>query len=197
MPVRFLSLILILCALLAAPAARAAITITFWSHEFGSSFPHAFFTLRGVPDGGGAPVDANYGFTPKAITPAILMGTVPGRLDIAKPAYIANSDAQFSLVLNDAQYARILALVAGWSDKTGDGRYNMNSRNCIHFVAEAARIAGVARLDFPALMKKPRSYLKAVAAANAAQVRVIAMDGRAYLASLPPLAASQAMANTR
>jgi hypothetical protein len=197
MPMRFLSLLLALCALLAAPAAQAAITITFWSHEFGSHFPHAFFTLRGIPEAGGNPVDANYGFTPKAITPAILMGTVPGRLDIAKAAYIAKSDAQFSVVLTDAQYARILALVAGWSDKTGDGRYNMNSRNCIHFVAEAARIAGVARLDFPALMKKPRSYLRAVAAANAAQVQVIAMDGRAYLAVLPPLVPPPPVAATR
>jgi hypothetical protein len=125
------------------------------------------------------------------------MGTVPGRLDIAKPAYIANSDAQFSLLLTDAQYARILALVAGWSDKTGDGRYNMNSRNCIHFVAEAARIAGVATVEFPALMKKPRSYLKAVAAANPTQVTIIAKNGRAYLASLPPLVVAAAGAGTR
>jgi hypothetical protein len=197
MPVRCLSLLLSVCALLVAMPAQAAITITFWSHEFGSSFPHAFFTLRGVPDAGGAAVDANYGFTPKAITPAILMGTVPGRLDIAKPAYIANSDAQFSLLLTDAQYARILALVAGWSDKTGDGRYNMNSRNCIHFVAEAARIAGVATVEFPALMKKPRSYLKAVAAANPTQVTIIAKNGRAYLASLPPLVVAAAGAGTR
>jgi hypothetical protein len=73
----------------------------------------------------------------------------------------------------------------------------MNSRNCIHFVAEAARIAGVATVEFPALMKKPRSYLKAVAAANPTQVTIIAKNGRAYLASLPPLVVAAAGAGTR
>lgn len=189
---RILPLLMALCALIVVHPAQAAVTITFWSHELGSSFPHAFFTLRGVPDAGGAAVDANYGFTPKTISPAILMGTVPGRLDIAKPAYIANSDAQFSLVLSDAQYARVMALVAAWDERTGDGQYHMNRRNCVHFVQEAAKIAGVAQVDFPALMKKPRSYLKAVATANAGRVRMVAMDGKAYLASLPPLVTASA-----
>ncbi|MCE3590045.1 hypothetical protein LXJ59_25990, partial [Escherichia coli] len=71
-----LALMMTFVALLGATPAWAAVTITFWSHEFGNSFPHAFFTLRGVPDAGGAPVDANYGFTAKAVTPALLMGTV-------------------------------------------------------------------------------------------------------------------------
>lgn len=189
---RIPSLLLALCALLLVVPAQAAVTITFWSHELGSSFPHAFFTLRGVPDAGGAAVDANYGFTPTALTPAILMGTVPGRLDIAKPAYIANSDAQFSMVLSDAQYRQVMALVAAWDERTGNGDYHMNRRNCVHFVQQAAKIAGVAQVDFPALMKKPRSYLRAVAAANAGQVRVIDMNGKAYLASLPPLVTASA-----
>ncbi|MGE7205256.1 hypothetical protein ACQKJZ_06210 [Sphingomonas sp. NPDC019816] len=169
--------------------AQAAVTITFWSHELGNSFPHAFFSLRGVPDAGGAPVDANYGFTAKTVSPALLMGTVPGRLDISKPFYISTSDAQFSYVMTDAQYADILALVAAWDDKTGDGHYNLNRRNCVHFVQEAARRLGLVGLDHPELMKKPRSYLKAVASANADRVTVLGIPGKAYLASLPPLSA--------
>ena len=58
---------LLLSSLFGAAPAWAAVTITFWSHELGNSFPHAFFTLRGVPDAGGAPVDANYGFTAKSV----------------------------------------------------------------------------------------------------------------------------------
>lgn len=169
-----------------APRADAAVTITFWSHEFGNSFPHAFFSLRGTPDAGGAPVDANYGFTAKTISPAILMGTVPGRLDISKPAYIDSSDAQFSVVLTDAQYAAVLALTRDWGEE-GDHSYNLNKRNCVHFVQEAARRSGVANVDFPALMKKPRSYLLAVAAANAGTVTVIGQPGVKYLASLQPI----------
>jgi hypothetical protein len=186
--IRFIRSALVLVSLLAAWPAQAAVTITFWSHEFGNSFPHAFFSLRGVPDAGGAPVDANYGFTAKAVTPALLFGSVGGRLDIAKPGYINGSDAQFSVVLTDAQYAQVLALVAAWDEKTGDARYNLNNRNCVHFVQEAARRSGLVSIDFPKLMKKPRSYLKAVAAANPAQVTLIGQPGKTYLATPAPAA---------
>lgn len=185
---------LLVASLFASAPAWAAVTITFWSHELGNSFPHAFFTLRGVPDAGGAPVDVNYGFTAKSVSPAILMGTVAGRLDISKPFYIAGSDAQFSVVLSDAQYNAVLGLVAAWDEKTGDSHYNLNRRNCVHFVMEAARLAGLTGLDQPGLMKKPRSYLQAVAAANPGRVTVVKMHGKAYLASLPPLVAAPPVA---
>ncbi len=184
-----LATLLLLGSIFGSAPAWAAVTITFWSHELGNSFPHTFFTLRGVPDAGGNPVDVNYGFTAKSVSPKILMGTVAGRLDISKPGYIAGSDAQFSLVLSDAQYAEILTLIAAWDEKTGDGHYNLNNRNCVHFVKEAARIAGLSGLDQPGLMRKPRSYLKAVAEANPGRVTIVNMHGKAYLASLPPIGA--------
>ena len=74
--------------------------------------------------------------------------------------------------------------------KDGDSHYNLNQRNCVHFVQEAARRIGLVGLDHPELMKKPRSYLKAVAQANADRVTVIGQDGKEYLASLPPLPAA-------
>jgi hypothetical protein len=189
--IRFLATALLLIGL--PLPAQAAITITFWSHEFGNSFPHAFFTLRGVPDAGGAPVDANYGFTAKTVSPALLWGTVPGRLDIAKPDYMASSDAQFSVVLTDAQYADVLSLVREWDDKTGDAHYNLNRRNCVHFVQEAARRSGLVGLDQPGLMKKPRSFLLAVGAANSGHVVMVNQHGQQYLASLPPIAVAPAV----
>ncbi|CAN5518272.1 hypothetical protein BH09PSE4_BH09PSE4_01880 [soil metagenome] len=168
--------------------ANAAVTITFWSHELGKSFPHAFFTLRGVPDAGGAPVDLTYGFTPTAISPAMLFGNVKGKLDIAKPGYIRSSDAQFSMVITDAQFADIMALVHEWGEV--DTTYNMNHRNCVSFTQEAARLLGLPNVDFPKLIKKPRSFMKAVAAANPGRVTIVDEHGDAYLASLPPLAAT-------
>lgn len=165
--------------------AQAAVTITFWSHEFGNSFPHAFFTLRGVPDAGGAPVDINYGYTAKTISPAILFGRVPARIDVAKPGYMNGSDAQFSLTLTDAQYREMLSLVYEWSHPDVD--YALNSRNCVHFVKEAARRLGLIGIDHPKLMKKPRSYVRAVALANTGRVTLHALDGDDYLAALPPL----------
>lgn len=173
--------------LAATSPAQAAVTITFWSHELGNSFPHAFFTLSGVPDMGGPPVDTNYGFTARKISPAMLFGSVAGRLDIAKPGYIRTSDAQFSVTLTDGQYATILALAAGWSADGGDSRYSIEDRNCIHFVKEAARRIGLTDLDQPGLMKRPRSYLKAVAAANAGRITPVSLHGKAHLATLEPL----------
>lgn len=169
--------------------AHAAVTLTFWSHEFGNSFPHAFLTLRGVPDAGGAPVDGNYGFTAKSVTPALLFGSVPGEVEPSKPGYIASSDAQFSVVLSDAQYAQILSLIAAWDEKTGDGHYNLNKRNCIHFVKEAARVVGLAGIEQPGLMKRPRSYLLAVEAANEGRVVKVNQHGKEYVAALKPLTA--------
>lgn len=184
--------ILILFAAAAGPA-EAAVTMVFWSHEFGNEFPHAFVTLRGVPDAGGPPVDTNVGFTARHLSPKLLFGTVDGRLDVARPGYMRRSDAQFAIVLTDVQYAAVLALARAWSDS----RYNLNSRNCVHFVQEAGRIAGLRGLDHPQLMKKPRSYLKAVAAANAGRVIVLALPGHAYLDTLPPLPPQQPAAPVR
>ena len=183
-------------SLITTVPAQAAVTITFWSHDFGNNFPHAFVTLRGVPDAGGELVDTAYGFTAITVSPALLFGNVGGMVEVPKTAYIGDSDAQFSLVLTDAQYAQELALAQAWGGKAAgetavakhaDTRYNLNRRNCVHFVKEAARIAGLVGLDQPKLMKKPRSYLLAVGAANASAVTTVAMKGDAYLASLPPL----------
>ncbi len=175
-----------LCVGYALPA-QAAVTITFWSHELGNSFPHAFFTLRGVPDAGGAPVDTNAGFTAKSVSPALLMGPVAGKLDIARPSYVASSDAQFSVVMTDAQYVAVLRLVDAWSEGKPDSVYRLGDHNCVHFVKEAARLVGLSALDQPGLMKKPRSYLKAVLAGNAGRVTPIEMHGKQYLARLGPI----------
>ena len=178
---RFLHILLFFGLFILPLPAQAAVTITFWSHELGGDFPHTFFTLRGTIDGNGMPVDANYGFTAKSVSPAILFGTVPGRLDIADLRYIETSDAQFSLVLTDSQYADILQLISAWDEKTGNSRYNLNRRNCVHFIKEAARRLGLTGLDQPKLMKRPRSYLDAVEAANTGRVIPVDMKGKEYL----------------
>jgi hypothetical protein len=183
--IRLLAPFAALLLLVSTLPARAAVTITFWSHELGNSFPHAFFTLRGVPDAGGPAVDRDWGFSPDKISPAILFGPVRGVIEQAKPAYLRGSDAQFSLLLSDQQYAAILILIDEWSEH-GDPTYRLETRNCVHFVQEAARRAGLTAVDFPRLMKKPRSYLKAVAAANP-KVTVIDRHGKSYLPTLPPI----------
>ena len=180
-------------ALGSAGPVGAAVVITFWSHDQDQSFPHAFFALEGTPDAGGAAIDANYGFTAKAVTPAILLGDVGGKVEDNKPAYLRRSEARFSVVLDDAQLAAVQALIAEWSHDT---RYNLKRRNCVHFVGEAARRAGLDVPSLPKLMKKPKAFLVAVGAANPGRVLPIDLSGPAYLAAREAAAAEPAEQGT-
>jgi hypothetical protein len=182
----------IACLLLTIVPAQAAVTITFWSQEFGENFPHAFVTLRGTPDAGGAPVDVSYGFTARAVSPAILLGSVAGMVDHPKRHYMAISNAHFSLVLTDAQYADILRLAEQWGEEKGDSTYNLNKRNCVHFVAEAMRRVGLSVVEDKKLMKKPRSFTQSIAALNVGRVTVIEKPGKEYWATLPDLTPAEA-----
>ena len=159
---------LLLGALLVAitPAhALAAVEISFYSKELGASFPHAFVRLEGRLDRGGPPIDANYGFTAKHISPAVLMGSVTGEIISADPDYVGRSDRHFTVALSDAEYDAVMATVARWGAYKQPS-YNLNRRNCVFFVADVAATLGMVADTPPALMKKPRSYTEALAKAN-------------------------------
>ncbi len=144
----------------------AAVEISFYSREMnGDNFPHAFVALRGTVEGTGAAVDTSFGFTAKAVTPAILLGSVGGEVVFEGPNQIARSDRQFSLTLTDEQYGAALAVVERWRNRRQPS-YNMNRRNCVHFVGEIAQAIGL-NVEFPrGLMKRPRSYLQHIRSLN-------------------------------
>ena len=74
-----LALVFLLLFVLPAQA-WAAVEVAFYSRELGgNNFPHAFVTLQGTVDATGEAVDTSYGFTAKAVTPAILLGSVARR----------------------------------------------------------------------------------------------------------------------
>lgn len=158
----------ILLAAISAPA-RAAVEITFYSHEFGSTFPHAFITLTGTDERTGKQIDENYGFTATHISPAILLGSVQGEVwsqDPSKEAkYIAGSNRHFSFTLSSAEHAAVRATIAKWS-ALKQPSYDLNRRNCVHFVADMAASLGMRAETPKALMKKPRSYTDFLTAAN-------------------------------
>lgn len=180
---RFFRLMLAGLSLIAALPASASVTIVFWSHEFNNSFPHAFITLRGRPDKGGGPVDMNIGFTAKHISPAILFGAVKGELEPASLSYVKGSDAHFAMRLTDDQYLAVLEVLKRYGDAGGQ-TYDLNHRNCVHFTRDVAAVLGLAGTDQPRLMKKPRSFMEAVEAANAGRVTPIDQHGSAYVATL-------------
>jgi len=155
------------CAVALPGAARAAVQVAFYSKEFGATFPHAFVTVKGKLDATGEEVDASYGFTARSVTPAVLAGSVAGEVIPSAPGYIAKSDRHFAMTLSDEDYARLMAVVDRWAAMSQPS-YNLNRRNCVFFVAELAAAIGL-KADTPRpLMKKPRSYLRALVAANRA-----------------------------
>ncbi|WP_373486757.1 hypothetical protein [Blastomonas sp.] len=157
--------LLIAPLLLWASAAHAAVTITFYSHELGSQFPHAFATLKGTLDATGEAVDTNVGFTATSTGPAILFGDVTGHISVAKPKYIASSAAHFSFELTDAEYRAVMAVTDKWRNKKQKS-YNLNKANCVHFIGEVAQAAGLKVNASSKFFKKPTSYLKEITALN-------------------------------
>jgi hypothetical protein len=158
-------LLLFACWAVLPGTAFAEITVAFYSHDFGSSFPHAFIVIKGTPSRGGEPVDANYGFTAKSVTPALLMGAVAGKIEKAEPKYIAGSDRQFAIKITDVQFDNLMALIEKWRTLPGKS-YSLNNRNCIHFVGAAAQLLGLKVVFDQKLMKKPRSFMLSLITLN-------------------------------
>jgi len=158
-------LALLLFWVLSSPAA-AAVEIAFYSRELGgNNFPHAFVSLRGRVDATGEQVDTSYGFTARAISPGILFGSVAGEIVVEGPQQIARSTRQFALMLDDARYRAVMAVVERWRSRPQPS-YNLNRRNCVHFVAELAAAVGLRVENVDRLMKRPRSFLLHVRSLN-------------------------------
>lgn len=155
---RISTLLLALLMIFAPAQARAEIIATFYSHDFGDHFPHSFFTLKGTVEATGEAVDTNYGFTAKSTTPAILWGSVIGIIETKDAKYIADSNAHFTLKLDDTQYNALIAHVEKWRNIPGKS-YNLNKQNCVHFVMEAAELLGLTVNRKSKLFKKPKSFV--------------------------------------
>lgn len=158
-------LILLVLLGFAPSGVLAAVDITFYSKEFGSSFPHAFVALEGTLDRSGERIDTNYGFTATHVSPAVLMGSVQGEIMSVDAKYQGGSDAHFTLRISDAEYDQVIATVERWR-ALKQPSYNLNRQNCVFFVAHVAAALGMMADTPKALMKKPRSYLEMLSLAN-------------------------------
>lgn len=160
-----LMLLLVLLVGLVAPAS-AEVVFTFYSRDFGETFPHAFFAVKGTVADDPTPIDSNYGFTAKTVSPAILLGPVHGEIVTMDAGYVRRSEAHLSLAISDAQYRAVMAVVEEWRAIPGKS-YDLNRRNCVFFVAAIGRALGLTVIEERKLMKKPRSFLEDVSRRNA------------------------------
>ena len=164
LPRPILLFLFLFCAVFAGPA-RAEVLVGFYSHDFGDRFPHAFIVLEGRIDATGERVDTNYGFTATSVSPAILMGSVKGHVQTSQPDYVGKSDRQFTVRIDDAAYARLMAKVAEWRDRKQPS-YSLGKRNCVHFVMELAVTLGLHVNRDSKYFKKPKSFLREVKELN-------------------------------
>lgn len=148
--------------------AWGAVEIAFHSREGGGGyFPHAFVVMRGTVDSTGERVDTAIGFTAHSVSPAILFGSVSGEVVVETAEYITRSDRQFALTLSDEQYRAVSAVIEEWRGRAQPS-YNLTRANCVHFVGELARAAGLAVTFDRRLMRRPSAFLIAVRQANPA-----------------------------
>ena len=163
----YLRAILVLLALGWTSAAQADVQLTF--HSFNGSvlvgrYPHTFVSLAGELDDGTV-VKENYGFSAKSAGPAVLSGPVKHVILVEKDKWLTKTNRHFTVTIDDEKYWAIRKEVARWRDAPGK-YYDLDTRNCIHFVGAIAQMIG-AKVDFPEdLMRKPRGWLNRVVARN-------------------------------
>ncbi|MEI9992330.1 MAG: hypothetical protein WDM86_20125 [Rhizomicrobium sp.] len=174
--------------LLAVPA-QAAVTIAFYAHQLGSKgmwveFPHAYVTLVGAPDAGGAPVRTNFGFTPPVVGPSILFGRVDGEVVAVDDDYIAKDRPYFSFLLTDTQYAAVLAVVERWRSAPQPS-YDLDTHNCVIFVKDVAAAVGLATSADDPFVRDPAKFMADLKSRNTA---FLARSGSGRLAGMAPAA---------
>jgi hypothetical protein len=166
---RLLLRLMLAFAVLAASSAPAQAEVEVSFHSFSGSFfgrcPHAFVVFEGRLDDTGAVVDENYGFSARTAGPAVLAGPVAHGVYTEKPRYIRTTNRHFTITVSDATYRRMKQEVIAWRDAPGK-YYDLDTRNCIHFVGRMAELAGL-RVDYPSdMLRKPKAWLNRVTQLN-------------------------------
>ena len=161
-------LLCLFAALLLPLPAAAQVLLSF--HSFNGSvlfgrYPHTFIALHGTLEATGAPVNENYGYSAKTVSPAVLSGPVEAIVMTEKPKYLTTTNRHFTVAVSDATYWAIRAEVAKWRDAPGK-TYRLDENNCIHFVGKIAQLAGI-KVDYPRkLIRKPKAWLNHITALN-------------------------------
>ncbi|MFZ9396391.1 MAG: hypothetical protein ACO25F_10070 [Erythrobacter sp.] len=162
-------LAIVLAILLSGWATPALAEVRLSFHSFNGSvlvgrYPHAFIVLEGELENG-QKVSENYGFTAKSVGPAVLNGPVEHDILVEEPRYIAKTNRHFTVSISDTQYRRIVAEVKAWRDAPGK-YYDLDTRNCIHFVGEMAKIVGL-KVEYPKeMLRRPKKWLNHITALN-------------------------------
>lgn len=148
--------------------ALAAVTVSF--HSFNGSvmfgrYPHTFVVFEGKLDDTGQAIHENFGFSAKSVGPSVLAGPVEHMIYIEKEKYIRSTNTHFSITVSDATYRRMRQEVTAWRDAPGK-YYDLDTRNCIHFVGRIAELGGL-KVAYPKeMLRKPKAWLNYISTLN-------------------------------
>lgn len=161
---------LLLSAVSAIPTpVNAEVELTFYAHS-GTRirggwlyFPHAYIGLTGhLTDG--TLVDEYLGFTAATPGPHLLFIPGPGAVSPPDQRYRSESRRGLSVLLPDKTYVAVMERINLWRSPAGSV-YNLRRRNCITFVEEVARAAGL--VTSPEATLSPSRFLSDLARLNA------------------------------
>ncbi|HZV84049.1 MAG TPA: hypothetical protein VFF48_03600 [Brevundimonas sp.] len=158
----------VLLAMAAGPA-LAEVTLTFYAHPGARVrggellFPHAYVHASGSLDDTGGAVDWAAGFTAKNPGPQLLFARGAGVVATPEARYVGEGKPYLRLKVTDAAYRAVRARADWWNGPEGSV-YDLRRRNCISFIADLARVAGLSTAPEPSM--KPGTFLEATAAMN-------------------------------
>lgn len=168
---RLASLILALLLALVSPVvAFAQVVVSFHGHA-GTQvrggflyFPHAYVRFTGTIKATGEPVDEAWGFTAASPGPQLLFVSGRGVLSRPDERYLDEAIDYAAVPITDETYRGMRERLDHWRSGPGS-TYNLNRRNCISFVAEMARMAGLQTPRENTL--SPNGFLQDMVAMNA------------------------------
>ena len=139
-------------------------------HSFNGSvlfgrYPHTFIVLEGTLEATGEAVNENYGFSARRTNMAVLNGPVEHMILEETERNIRRTNRHFSLTISDEQYHQIVREVSAWQNAPGKF-YDLETRNCIHFVGKMAQILGLT-VEYPDnMLRRPKKWLNHITELN-------------------------------
>lgn len=147
----------------------AQVTVTFHAHPGNRIrggyllFPHAYLHATGALEATGEPVDWSVGFTARNPGPQLLFASGPGVVAQPEQAYVHEGRTYARITISDDVYRALRARSDFWASPDGS-RYDLRRRNCITFIADMARTAGLTTGKEPSM--SPGRFMEELALLN-------------------------------
>ena len=148
--------------------AEARVTVLFHSFNgslFTGRYPHTFVELSGTLDGDGRVIHENYGYTGDGTAMQALAGPMRGTIHVEEEGYLKNTNIHFAVPISDAQYFAIRQEIERWRNGP-ESTYNLETHNCVNFVARIAEMVGLKAQVPRNLEKKPKAWLNYLTGLN-------------------------------